>query len=81
MWLEIVVLVSPDRYLSRRYHFGHGSFSESLSSRTPHPILAAPFVEVPSPNPIGSPQGVAHTECTIIMFQATVKTSVDSSSI
>ena len=45
---------SPDQYLSRRYHFGH---SESSSSLTPHPILAAPFVEVPSPNPIGSPSG------------------------
>ena len=48
MWPDIVCLVNLDQYLS---HSGHGSFS----SLTPHPILAAPFVEVPSPNPIGSP--------------------------
>ena len=30
---------------------------ESFSSLTSYPILAAPFAEVPSPNPIGSPAG------------------------
>ena len=53
-WRQIT-LVSPDGHLSQRYHFGHGSFSESLSSLTPHPILAAPFVEPPSLNPTDSP--------------------------
>ena len=47
----------PRQYLSQRYLFGHGSFSESLSSLTPHPILAVPFVEVPSPNRLALPQG------------------------
>ena len=73
IWLEIIALVSPDRYLSQRYNFGHGSFSESSPSVTPRPILAVPSAEVPSPNPIGSPsRGVAHTECATIMFQATI---------
>ena len=71
--MEIIALLSPDRYLSQRYNFGHGSFSESLSSLTPRPILAAPSAEVPLPVPIGSPLGeVAHTECATIMFQSTV---------
>ena len=59
--LEIVALVSPDQYLSQRYHFGNGSFSESLSSPIRRPILAAPFAEVTSPNPIGPPSGELHT--------------------
>ena len=59
-WMQlhiVVALVYPDQYLSQRGHSGRGSFSESLSSPTPHPILAAPFVEVPSPNPTGFPSG------------------------
>ena len=60
-WLEIAALVSPDQFLSQWHHFGHGSFFESLSSLTPRPILAVPFAEVPSPNPIGSPSGGSHT--------------------
>ena len=37
-------LVYPDRNLSQRYHSSRGSFSESFSSFTLHPILAAPTV-------------------------------------
>ena len=54
-------LVSPDQFLRQWHHFGHGSFFESLSSLTPRPILAIPFAEVPSPNPIGSPSGGSHS--------------------
>ena len=65
--VEVIALLSPDRHLSQWYHSGHGSFSESVCSLTPDPIVAAPFAEVPSPNPIGSPSGDrAHRVCHII---------------
>ena len=54
MQLEIIALVYPDRNLSQRHNSSRGSFFERLSSRTLHPILAPPCVEVSSPNPIGS---------------------------
>ena len=62
MWLEIIALVSPDWYLGQRYHSGHGSFSENLSSLTPLPIVAVPFAEVRSPKPTGSQGDRTHRE-------------------
>ena len=43
------------------HHCSDGSFSESLSSLTTHPTLAAPFLEVPSPSLSGSPSGGSRT--------------------
>ena len=70
MWLEVIARVSPDRCFSRRYHSGRGSFSESSSSPTPHPILAhSPLAEVPSPNPIGSASGESRTPSVTSWFR------------
>ena len=65
--LEIIALVSPDRYLSQRYNVGHGSDFESLSSLTP--VRSSPFHPWKSPHRIRSalPQGVPHTESATIM--------------
>ena len=53
-------------------HSGHGSLSQNLSSLTLHPILAAPFVEAPSPSPTASPSGeVAHAESVVITLSNT----------
>ena len=70
--LEIIAAVIPDRYLSQRYNFGHGSFSESLSSLTPckprRSVSGSPLTE----SDWLSLKGVTHTDSTTIMFQATV---------
>ena len=46
IWIRLEI-IAPERYLSQRFNFGHGSFSESLSSLTPRLILAVPSAEVP----------------------------------
>ena len=57
MWLGTTAHVPLDRC----FNSTNGSFFESLSSLTARPILADPSVEVPSPNPIGSPSARPRT--------------------